>query len=539
MNAVSRFRSLISLEYVRCGLLVMACSLALCTIPEFWFNPDASYYYSVGLRVARGELGASIDGMYSPLLSWLFVPFIWLGVDPVVSYRIINSFCLAVCSGGAIRLGRMLAIREWGLLCILVLVVGHGWFYAYFLITSDLLVSALYIVFICRLLSSRDGSQTKSQLALLGLILALIYYAKVIQYFISIVVLFIWFGLCTLQKRSLPKRSVTAASVALGVSVIFVCPWIIALSLKYGTFVLSGQDFIMVGGMTFDEYHPDVIPRRVRPGTDVVKLSDSAVESAQYGFTAKAVSALKLLPIKVQQGYQSIWQELSLKGFFSARASLLYLLTALAGLIAALWSRQIEKLTLASAVLIQCVIYLCLWGGRFRYYLPVVPFCHLFFVLVCQGLTDFARSRASSAFSKHFIQSTGVGTALFILGSVAVMSRELMGSVLERIDVALVEEALREPALLSAHGPIIGSQDDPHVGYIGAALHREVWTLLNPNRLDHIPDLEERLARWNIEQILWVGAPARAIENLGYRRLGPIHGSTMKLFIYNVKDSTR
>lgn len=539
MSVMLRIRSLFSLEYVRCGILVMVCSLTLTTIPEFWFNPDASYYYSVGLRVARGEFGASIDGMYSPLLSWLFVPFIWLRVDPVVSYRIINSFCLAVYSAGALRLGRTLAIREWGLVCLLLLVVGHGWFYASFLITSDLLVSALYMVFVCRLLSSREEPQSKGQLALLGFLLALIYYAKVIQYFIGIIVLFTWFGVRTLQKRSPLTSSVAGVSGVLLVSLVFVLPWIVALSLKYGTFVLSGQDFIMVGGMTFDEYHPDVIPRRVRPGTDVVKLSESEVESVQYGFTAKALSALMLLPTKVQQGYQSIWQELSLKGFFSARASLLYLLTTLAGLVVALWSLRTEKLILASCVLVQCAVYLCLWGGRFRYYLPVVPFCHILFVLLCQRLTDFAETRASSAFSKSFIQSTAVGTALFILGSVGVMSVELMRSVLERIDVTLVEEALQNPALLAAQGAIIGRQDDPHVGYIGAALQREVWTLLNANRLNHIPDLEERLAQWNIEQILWVGAPSRAVENLGYPRLGPIEGSTMKLFVYNVKDPAR
>jgi hypothetical protein len=537
VSAASRLQSLFSIEYVRCGFFVMVCSLVLSTTPEFWFNPDASYYYSVGLRVARGEFSASVDGMYSPLLSWLFVPFIWLRVDPVISYRIINSVCLAIYSAGAIRLSRLLGIREWGVACLLLLVIGHGWFYASFLITSDLLVSAIYMVFICRLISSRYAPQRRNEFIVIGFMLAFIYYAKVIQYFIGVLVLVVWFVLRTLREALPLKNSVSVVGGAVIVSLIFVCPWIVVLSLKYGTFVLSGQDFIMVGGMTFDEYHPDVIPRRVRPGTDVVQLSESEVESVQYGFTAKALSALMLLPVKIQQGYQSIWRELSLKGFFSARASLLYLFTTLAGLVAALLSLRTERLILVVCIVVQCIVYLCLWGGRFRYYLPVIPFCHLFFVSLCQGLTDFARIQASSALSKSFIHCTALGTSLFILGSVGVMSRELMASVVERIDTALVKEALQEPELLAADGPIIGRQDDPHVGYLGATLGREVWTLLNPDRLDHIPDLKERLAQWRIEQILWVGPPARAIEDLGYRRLGPIKGSTMRLFIYNVKGA--
>src|ERR1700744_5527994 len=58
---------------------------------KYWVDPDAISYINVARLFAKGEYFASLNAYWSPLASWLLVPFIKTGADPVLSAKYING----------------------------------------------------------------------------------------------------------------------------------------------------------------------------------------------------------------------------------------------------------------------------------------------------------------------------------------------------------------------------------------------------------------------------------------------------------------
>ena len=72
--------------------LYTALFFLLFPVYKYVMDIDAISYIHVAERFAKGEYYYSVNGYWSPLISWILVPFIKAGFDPALSAKYINGF---------------------------------------------------------------------------------------------------------------------------------------------------------------------------------------------------------------------------------------------------------------------------------------------------------------------------------------------------------------------------------------------------------------------------------------------------------------
>ncbi|MDD9865664.1 MAG: hypothetical protein OXS32_04890, partial [Verrucomicrobiales bacterium] len=73
-------------------------------------NTDAIAYMRVAEYWSTGNFDFAINGYWGPLLSWLMVPFLWLGVEPLLAGKL-----AMLISGGVFFHGSLFLVRAVGL----------------------------------------------------------------------------------------------------------------------------------------------------------------------------------------------------------------------------------------------------------------------------------------------------------------------------------------------------------------------------------------------------------------------------------------
>lgn len=56
---------------------------------QYQINPDGICYISIAQKYLSGNYGSAINGYWGPLLSWLLVPFLFLGLPPLLAIKIL------------------------------------------------------------------------------------------------------------------------------------------------------------------------------------------------------------------------------------------------------------------------------------------------------------------------------------------------------------------------------------------------------------------------------------------------------------------
>ena len=106
-------------------------------------NTDAISYMRVAEYWSIGNLGFAVNGYWGPLLSWLMVPFLWLGVEPLFAAKLAMLISGAVFFHGCLFLVRSVGLRlsdELIVAWVLALTIP-GWMSNH--VTPDLLVAGL------------------------------------------------------------------------------------------------------------------------------------------------------------------------------------------------------------------------------------------------------------------------------------------------------------------------------------------------------------------------------------------------------------
>src|SRR5690606_31800021 len=115
---------------------------------RYQINPDGVGYISVAQKYLRGEWADAVNAYWSPLYSWLLVPLLAVGIEPLAATKV-----LGVGIGGLIlfamtRLLRLAGVRQdvrtIAALAAIPLVVDA----AYDVITPDLLLAAALLLYL-------------------------------------------------------------------------------------------------------------------------------------------------------------------------------------------------------------------------------------------------------------------------------------------------------------------------------------------------------------------------------------------------------
>ena len=106
-------------------------------------NTDAIAYMRVAEYWSSGNLGFAVNGYWGPMLSWLMVPFLWLGVEPFLAGKLAMLISSAIFFHGSLFLVRSVGLRladELVVAWVLALTIP-GWMSSN--VTPDLLVAGL------------------------------------------------------------------------------------------------------------------------------------------------------------------------------------------------------------------------------------------------------------------------------------------------------------------------------------------------------------------------------------------------------------
>ena len=204
-------------------------------------NTDAIAYMRVAEYWSMGNFDFAVNGYWGPLLSWLMVPFLWLGVEPLLAGKL-----AMLISGGVFFHGSLFLVRAVGLRLIDELIVAWmlaltipGWMSDH--LTPDLLVAGL-MAFALGQAMTPDWLTRRRRSVGSGATWGLAYLAKAVALPVGVVVS-VLLALCwRFGQAENGQAAWRQLGQALGLFLLVSLPWMTVLSVKYDkpTFSTSG-----------------------------------------------------------------------------------------------------------------------------------------------------------------------------------------------------------------------------------------------------------------------------------------------------------
>src|SRR5215813_2021551 len=224
---------------------------------RYVMNPDGISYILLAYHYLKGEFGLAVSGHWGPLITWMLLPALGVGQDPLVSARIIACVAAFVFLCGCVSVFRCfqmqpsaLVLATW-IVALKSIVWSNG-------LTPDLLVYGLLCFGVSLLISNAWVESHRVQL-FTGIILGTAYLAKAIALPVGIAVTIALASFWTLTGTA--KLRITAQGVLITLLglLLIAGPWIVVLSVKYRSFVVSTSATVnhaIVGPPDIQRIHP-------------------------------------------------------------------------------------------------------------------------------------------------------------------------------------------------------------------------------------------------------------------------------------------
>ena len=216
------------------SMLLYFCGGAL-LLPLFWHQIDADgiSYISIALRYIQGDFYGALNGYWGPLLSWLMIPLITLGADPLKAAKVVQFASGGVALCGLWLLADGFGLRGMARRVTMIAAAPMAWAFFMVAISPDLMATGFALLYMGLLWRWRREPSFRKGMAL-GTLGALAYLSKsyLLPFFI------VHFSVFTAaQLYKLPEGRKTALAQFAGGLLLLAAlssPWIHALSGKYG-----------------------------------------------------------------------------------------------------------------------------------------------------------------------------------------------------------------------------------------------------------------------------------------------------------------
>jgi hypothetical protein len=222
-------------------------------------DADAIGYLSIAERVANADWFRSINGLWSPLNSWLLVPFIQKGYDGFLIAKIINFI-----------LGGILIIQTYFLChkyirnifyinCVLFILPFVIVYYAYLQVFADML-QLVFILFYLQICIAENYFSSYKKIITAATLMSLAYYSKAYSlpfYFLHTLAISIWikYGASIIEffgtkytitlpiKPAIEKLTKNKWKPIVGIFtfILLIAPWVYQLHTKYDGISLTGN----------------------------------------------------------------------------------------------------------------------------------------------------------------------------------------------------------------------------------------------------------------------------------------------------------
>ena len=217
-------------------LILVVCVTLLNSQYENRINPDATAYFSLAQKWARGAWLDGISGHWSPLFIWLIALGSKLGLSNITAVAIIDTMAGCVLLWSANRLICTSPLSNISRTILLAAISLYALYFTFAAITPDLLMAALLTSYLAL---SAEAPQTVRGLCMTGAVAGLAYLAK------PIALDFVLVHYCITQM--IGNRGVKAPwtkilsniGVVTGTMFLVAAPWVGCLWVKYHRFTLG------------------------------------------------------------------------------------------------------------------------------------------------------------------------------------------------------------------------------------------------------------------------------------------------------------
>lgn len=248
-------------KYLAAGIFAL---VYLCLLPMFQYKivSDMVSYLTIGKNIAAGHFFESVNGYWSPLISWLVAPLMLLGIEGVLAYKLWNLVAGFIVLVQAYQVASSYTPITWQRLVVPLLFIPNLLYFSLCNATPDIIALACWFLFFnqLRLLLQFPSFRTA---VLTGCLAGLCYLAKYYNFYAAICFFaaacgWIWYS----QKPNLFKYVAGSFVVFAGMSLV----WITILHSKFGVWSpTTASDFnmnlIRPGGFM----HPMQVGDRILP----------------------------------------------------------------------------------------------------------------------------------------------------------------------------------------------------------------------------------------------------------------------------------
>jgi len=232
---------------------------------QYLLDSDAVAYLTIAHRGAHGDWARSVNGLWSPLNSWLLIPFIKNGIDSWTAAKGLNAFFGGVLIFQFWALLGQLSFSKFKIALGTFMVVLPVCFFAYFQMFGDVLQLIFALAYIS-LIIKKDFIFNKRLVLSAAILMGVAYYAKSYS--------LVFFGLhfsilaCLAFFKKENNRKKVLLNYVLGIgTIVLVClPWAFQLQKKYGEFALTGlagklnMSWYINSGKTFNDSITLMVP---------------------------------------------------------------------------------------------------------------------------------------------------------------------------------------------------------------------------------------------------------------------------------------
>ncbi len=238
---------------------------------RFAMNPDGISELRLAGYIAEGKFQQSVSSGYSPLITWLYAPFIFSGFDGLAAARI----TIALCAAGLLLCCWLLALRfdlPQNIRFIAVLIAAPLIaFWTIQFISSDILFAALILCYIFLVTGPNifDKKKVSFFCGIAGGFAYLAHHYALPFFLIHFPVLLLIRGYMDKDKEGFPWKKVLI-SWGMGITglLIITLVWVGIVSAKYGHLTISikgGAAHAIMGPKDVDRRHPFFVGGLFKP----------------------------------------------------------------------------------------------------------------------------------------------------------------------------------------------------------------------------------------------------------------------------------
>jgi hypothetical protein len=240
-------------------LLFNAAFIVIALLLASWYkyniDQDQISYISIAEKYLNGNFKDAVNGIWSPLLSWLLIPFLAVGAEPVFAFKIVQL------SAGLFTFNIFLLFlqeyqNDWiyylgGTAAAVILMSS-----AYLTGTPDLLMGGLLLSYLY-VITTKNFFTGRSQFLIAGVIAAIAYYTKAYALPFFLLHFTVVMGYNFFRHKELRSKIVKGYLTAVITFLLLSLPWITSLSIKYDhlTYSTAGRFNFAVVGPEYNNVH--------------------------------------------------------------------------------------------------------------------------------------------------------------------------------------------------------------------------------------------------------------------------------------------